>query len=186
MSLEEELREGTEHAHQSGEKGVGLTMTIVAVLLAMASLAGHRAHTEETVIQGERNTLWVNYDAKRTDSRMYDTAARLAALNPTGQELAAELKEKSRSEREGEPAKNGAPAKEGTDKIREHALELDAEMKLTQHRADFYDAAELFLEISIVLCSVAILAEMKLFWKLSFITTAIGLAVALWGALGIH
>jgi len=186
MSLEEELKEGAEHAHRSGEKGIGLTMAIVAVMLAMATLLSHRAHTEEGVIQGERNTLWVNYDAKRTDSRMYDAEAKLAALLPNGQELAAELKEKSKSEREGEPAKNGAPAKEGTDKIREHALELDAEMKLTQSRASFYDAAELFLEISIVLCSIALLAEMKLFWKLSFITTIIGLGVALWGMLGLH
>jgi hypothetical protein len=182
----EELKEGTEHAHSSGEKGIGLTMAVVAVMLAMATLLSHRAHTEEGVIQGERNTLWVNYDAKRTDSRMYDAEAKLAALLPNGQELAAELKEKSRSERDGEPAKNGAPAKEGTDKIREHALELDAEMKLTQRRASYYDAAELFLEISIVLCSIALLAEMKLFWKLSFITTIIGLGVALWGMLGIH
>ena len=186
MSLEEELKEGAEHAHRSGEKGIGLTMAIVAVMLAMATLLSHRAHTEEGVIQGERNTLWVNYDAKRTDSRMYDAEAKLAALLPNGQELAAELKERSKSEREGEPAKNGAPAKEGTDKIREHALELDAEMKLTQSRASFYDAAELFLEISIVLCSIALLAEMKLFWKLSFITTIIGLGVALWGMLGLH
>lgn len=186
MSLEEELKEGAERAHNSGEKRIGLTMAIVAVLLAMATLMGHRAHTEETVIQGERNTLWVNYDAKRTDARLYDTGAKLAALNPNGKELAAELKERSRTEREGEPAKNGATAKEGTDKIREHALELDAEMKLTQRRADLYDAAELFLEISIVLCSIALLAEMKLFWKLSFVSTAIGLGVALWGFLGLH
>ena len=34
-------------------------------------------------------------------------------------------------------------------------------MKVTQKRADFYDASELFLEISIVLCSISLLAEMK-------------------------
>jgi hypothetical protein len=186
MSLEEELKEGAENAHQRGEKGIGLTMAVVAVLLAMANLAGHRAHTEEGVVQGERNTLWVNYDSKRTDARFYDAESKLAALLPNGHELAAELKEKARSEREGEPARSGAPAKEGTDKIREHAQELDAEMKLAQRRADFYDAAELFLEISIVLCSIALLAEMKLFWKLSFITSAIGIGVALWGLLGVH
>jgi len=182
----EELKEGTEHAHHSGEKRIGLTMAIVAVLLAMATLLGHRAHTEEVVIQGERNTLWVNYDAKRTDARVYDAEAKLAALLANGQELAAELKEKAKIEREGEPAKNGTPAKEGTDKIREHAQELDAELKLTQRRAAYYDAAELFLEISIVLCSIALLAEMKLFWKLSFITTAVGIGVALWGMLALH
>ena len=117
---------------------------------------------------------------------MYDGEAKLAALAANGQELASEFKEKAKIEREGEPAKNGTPAKEGTDKIRDHALELDAEMKLTQRRANFYDGAELFLEMSIVLCSIALLAELKLFWKLSFISTAIGFGLMLWGLVGIH
>jgi hypothetical protein len=182
----EELKEGAEHAHESGQKSIGLTMAIVAVLLAVATLLGHRAHTEEVVIQGERNTLWVNYDAKRTDARVYDAEAKMAALLANGQELAAELKEKAKIEREGEPAKNGAAAKDGTDKIREHAQEKDAELKLTQQRAGFYDAAELFLEVSIVLCSIALLAEIKLFWKFSFITTGLGVGLVLWGLLAIH
>jgi Domain of unknown function (DUF4337) len=186
MSLEEELKEGAENAHQRGEKGIGLTMAVVAMLLAMANLAGHRAHTEEVVLQGERNTQWVNFDTKRMQRVVHEDFATLSASLPGAQEKAAEFREKARSEREGEPAKNGAPAKEGTEKIREKALELDAEMKSTQRRASFYDAAELFLEISIVLCSIALMAEMKLFWKLSFITTAIGVGVALWGFLGVH
>jgi hypothetical protein len=186
MSIEEELKEGVEHAHSSGEKRIGLTMAVVAVLLAMATLLGHRAHTEEVVLQGERNTQWVNFDTKRMQRIVHEDFATLSASLPGAQEKAAEFKEKAKIEREGEPAKDGAPAKEGTEKIREHALELDAEMKLTQQRANFYDGAELFLEISIVLCSIALLAEMKLFWKLSFISTILGVGIALWGMVGIH
>jgi Domain of unknown function (DUF4337) len=181
----EEMKEAAEHAHEKGEKRIGLTMAIVAVLLAVSTLLGHRAHTEETIIQGERNTLWVNYDSKRTDARSYAMGSKIAGLLPNGKELAAELKEMAKTEREGEPAKNGAPAKEGTDKIREHAVELDKELQLTQRRADFYDSAELFLEISIVLCSISLLAEAKLFWQLSFISTIIGVAVVLWGMAGV-
>jgi hypothetical protein len=40
--------------------------------------------------------------------------------------------------------------------------------------------------MSIVLCSIALLAELKLFWKLSFISTAIGFGLMLWGLVGIH
>src|SRR4029077_12995810 len=182
----EELKEGAEHAHEHGEKKIGLTMAIVAVLLAVATLLGHRAHTEEVVLQGERNTQWVNFDTKRMQRVVHEDFATLSASLPGAQEKAAEFKEKARLEREGERAKNGQPAKEGTEKIREHAQELDVEMKLTQRRANYYDGAELFLEISIVLCSIALLAEMKLFWRLSFITTIIGVAVALWGLIGLH
>ncbi len=180
----EELKEGAEHAHESGQNKIGLTMAIVAVLLAIATLLGHRAHTEEVVIQGERNTQWVNFDTKRAQRIMHEDFAILSGS--IAQERVAEFKEKARLEREGEPAKEGVPAKEGTEKIREKAQELDAEMKVTQKRADFYDSSELFLEFSIVLCSIALVAGMKSFWKLSFISTAIGLGLVLWGLLAIH
>lgn len=179
----EELKEQAEHAHHSGQKTVGLTMAVVAVLLATATLLGHRAHTEEVVLQGDRNTQWVNFDTKRMQRVVHEDFAILSSGLPGGAEKAAQFHEKAKIEKEGEPAKNGAAAREGTDEIRAKAQELDAEVKLTQRRADRYDAAELFLEISIVLCSIALLAEAKLYWRLSFISTAIGLVVAAWGAL---
>lgn len=186
MSLEEELKEGMEHANKSGEKRIGLTMAVVAVLLAVATLLGHRAHTEEVVLQGERNTQWVNFDTKRMQRVVHEDFAALSAALPGAQEKVAEFKEKAKIERDGEPAKDGAAAKEGTDKIREHAMELDAEMKLVQQRANFYDGSELFLEISIVLCSIALLAEMKTIWHLSFISTIAGIAIALYGMFAVH
>jgi Domain of unknown function (DUF4337) len=182
----EELKEGAEHAHHKGEKRIGLTMAIVAVLLAVATLLGHRAHTEEVVLQGDRNTQWVNFDTKRMQRIVHEDIAEVAALQPNSEKVVEKLKEKAKLEREGEPAKEGQPAREGTEKIREHAQELDAEMKVTQRRADFYDSGELFLEISIVLCSIALLAEMRLFWQLSFITTTIGVVVVVWGLIGVH
>src|ERR1700733_12755142 len=117
MSIEEELKEGVEHAHSSGEKKIGLTMAVVAVLLAMATLLGHRAHTEEVVLQGDRNTQWVNFDTKRMQRIVHEDFAILSASLPGAQEKAAKFKEKAKIEREGEPAKDGAPAKEGTEKI---------------------------------------------------------------------
>jgi hypothetical protein len=177
----EELKEEAEHAHHAGQKAIGLTMAIVAVLLAMATLLGHRAHTEEVVLQGDRNTQWVNFDTKRMQRTLHEDFAIMSAGLPNGEEKTAQFKEKAKIERDGEPGKDGAAAKEGTDKIRERAQELDAEMKLTQRRADYYDSAELFLEISIVLCSIALLAGTKLYWRLSFITTALGIGVAAWG-----
>ena len=63
---------------------------------------------------------------------------------------------------------------------------MERERDLVERRANYYDGAELFLEISIVLCSIALLAEAKLFWQLSFITTILGIGVALFGFLGVH
>ena len=88
MSLEEELQEGAEHAHQSGEKGIGLTMAIVAVLLAIATLMGHRAHTEEGLIQGKIVDEWNFYQAKHSRAHEYGAMAEVAALLPNGKDLA--------------------------------------------------------------------------------------------------
>lgn len=244
MSLEEELKEGAEHAHQSGEKGIGLTMAIVAVLLAMANLAGHRAHTEVGLIQGKIVDEWNFYQAKHSRAHEYGALAEISALLPNGKEVALKDYKKSLDEECGTPAEHGctspakdspilrslltptpsgsdskendksheatakadsgkeqtkghAPAEEhhenksasrkpGAVDIQESAKELEHDRDLVERRADFYDAAELFLEISIVLCSISLLAEMKLFWKLSFITTVIGVCVALWGFVGLH
>lgn len=177
----QELQEHTEHARHTGQKAIGLTTAIVAVLLAMATLAGHRAQTEVVVLQNERNTQWVNFDTKRMQRIIDEDFAVMSAGLPGGEEKAAQFKEKARIEREGEPAKNGAPAREGSEEIRKRAQELDGEMKLMQRREDRYDSAELFLEVSIVLCSIALLAESKLYWHLSFITTGLGIAAAAWG-----
>src|SRR5215467_12446157 len=177
----EELNENTEHARHSGHREIGLTTAIVAVLLAVATLLGHREHTEVVVLQGERNTQWVNFDTKRMQRILDEDFAALSTGLPGGDEKAALFKEKAKIEREGEPAKNGAAARPGTDEIRKEAEKLDAEMKVAEQRANRYDGAELFLEISIVLCSIALLAGARLYWQLSFISTALGIAFVCWG-----
>ena len=178
-----EMQEHTEHAQHSGQKAVGLTMAIVAVLLAIATLLSHRAHTEEVVLKGDANDQWSFFQAKNIRAHMYEADAKLAALLPEGKELASEFKEAGKVEREGAPAKNGKPAKEGADKIQERATDRDAETLLEGRRANYYDGAEHFLEVSIVLCSIALLAGNRMYWMLSFLSTVIGIAVAVWGLL---
>src|SRR5207248_11550822 len=53
-----EIQEQAEHAHHAGEKGIGLTTAIVAVLLAVATLLSHRSHTEEIKLQTQTNDQW--------------------------------------------------------------------------------------------------------------------------------
>src|SRR6266849_6208411 len=67
MSADElqELREHAEHAHHNPSlAAVSLTMAVLAVLVAVASLLGHRAHTEEVVLQTQWADKWAQYQAK--------------------------------------------------------------------------------------------------------------------------
>lgn len=239
-----ELQEQTEHAHHSGEKAIGLTMAVVAVLLALATLQGHRAHSEEILSVTQNVDEWAFYQAKHNRAYLFALTAELEAqlpdakdsalrnlkmsvdedcgtppakdctspllrknsASPILQRLVAESKpaavEKTETTEPGgkenhaatpgatEPAppKREKPAKESTGKegavqIQERASEHQKEVKLIERQTDFYDGSELFLEISIVLCSIALLAENRLYWKLSFISTVVGIAVAIWGVM---
>jgi hypothetical protein len=240
----EELKEGAEHAHEHGEKKIGLTMAIVAVLLAVATLLGHRAHTEEVKLQTKVNDGWGFYQAKHSRAHDYgkdaekevvnghrDLAARYLKVStdeecgvpvertctspvlkdsPVLQQFVKESHSPAAAEHVEEGKKSEAAAgnsgmrspeaespthekpakgsshKDGAVDIQDHTREMEKETDHVTNQANYYDGAELFLEISIVLCSIALLAEMKLFWRLSFITTIIGVVVALWGLIGLH
>src|SRR5258707_12215749 len=67
MSSEElnELQEHAEHAkHDPSMAPVSLTMAVLAVLVSVVSLGGHRAHTEEGVVQNKSTVQWAFYQAK--------------------------------------------------------------------------------------------------------------------------
>jgi hypothetical protein len=73
--------------------------------------------------------------------------------------------------------------KKGAVDIQEETTELEKETGLIDRQANRYNAAELFLEISIVLCSIALLTEARFYWRISFIATAVGVGLAVWGLL---
>jgi hypothetical protein len=249
MMNPEELKETAEHAHQKGEKEIGLTMAVVAVLLAITTLLSHRAHTEEVLIQGKASDTWNQYQAKHIRAYQFSIAAEQDSLIPNGHDTAINHFKKSTEEECGVPVEKGcqtpglkdekpspillqlakeaypdggknqkseeasaqsaegegeaghaeasgekhekageksgkkSAAKEGAKAIQKEARELENERDQAQHRANYYDAAELFLEVSIVLCSIGLLADDKLYWKLSFASTIAGIAVMLAGAL---
>jgi hypothetical protein len=58
------------HGGHGGEHGgrlvipVSITISILAVLVAAVTLLGHRAHTEEVLLQGKAFNQWAYYQAK--------------------------------------------------------------------------------------------------------------------------
>ena len=68
-----ELHEHAEHgALEPGLAPVTVTMAIFAVLVAAASLLGHRAHTEELLHQTKSTDQWAYYQAKDIRRRSYE------------------------------------------------------------------------------------------------------------------
>src|SRR5579862_1832248 len=64
MSSAEELQEHAEHAHEPFDKRVAATMAIIAAVLAVVSVLGHIATSEELLSQQKASDQWAYYQAK--------------------------------------------------------------------------------------------------------------------------
>jgi len=89
MSAEEihEMHEQAEHAaHDPSLLPVTFTMAVLAVVLAATTLLGHRAHTEELLLQSKASDQWAYYQAKSIRQHSYevflDTLAVTAVRDP--------------------------------------------------------------------------------------------------------
>ncbi len=160
----QEISESIEKARDANESRIGLTMAVVAVLLAIATMLGHRAHTEEVLIQTKANDQWAYYQAKTIRAHMYEADAEMAALFPHGEQKSEDFK------------KRGEDQRKGAEEVRKEAEAKEQETDVTSHKANQFDTAEIFLEISIVLCSITLLTRKKLFFLISFVSTVVGIA----------
>jgi hypothetical protein len=165
----QELRESAERAREDKSlAGVSLTMAVFAVLVAVASLLGHRAHTEEVVLQAKASDQWAYYQAKNI--RGHEDELFVAANSGV-----AGVRDKYAQEAE--------RYKHEKDEIQNEARKLEIEVATERKRADRYDLAEVFLEIGLVITSITLLSGRRIFWYLGMVFGVIGIAVAVSGAM---
>jgi hypothetical protein len=165
----DEIKESSEKAREAGEKTIGLTMAIIAVLLALATMLGHRTHTEEVLIQTKANDQWAYYQAKNIRSHLYQANSDMARLIKGDAAIAENFGNQA------EDQKHGAEA------VRAKAEDLEKEVAQTSRRAGRFDASEIFLEVAIVLCSITLLTGRRSYWMVSFVSSAVGIAFLITG-----
>ena len=175
MGVEEELHELQEHAehgkHNPDAAPVSLTMAILAVVVATVSLLGHRAHTEEVILQNKVSDGWAYYQAKNIRRNSDQIAADLATVIASKDaEQVSKIKEKYEAE---------------SDRYKDELKDLDAEARKLQseqdvvrRHADRFDLGEVFLEIALVVTSITLLSGKRWFWFLGIILGICGSAVA--------
>jgi hypothetical protein len=174
MSAGEELKELKERAEKAKEeKGlapVSLTMAVVAVLVATVSLLGHRAHTEEILLQNKTTDEWAFYQAKNLRRNnleaLNDMLSALEGKNEKAEQVSKHF--------EGDIEKY----REEQTEIQNEARKLEDELRYESRRANRFDLAEVFLEISLVVTSITLLTGRTPFWMLGIGLAAAGIVVA--------
>jgi len=176
--MSEELSELQEHAEHAKDNPtlapVSVTMAVLAVLVAVVTLVGHRAHTEEVVLQAKASDQWAYYQAKNIRRHTDELFTDLTSVQATTDASAlAKLREKYSGE--------ASRYKDEQKGIEDKAHEMEAEVATERNRADRYDLAEVFLEVGLVITSITLLSGRRLFWYLGVLLGVIGIGLAATG-----
>ncbi len=168
-----ELQEHAEHgAHEASMRPVAFTMAVLAVLVAITTVLGHRTHTEAVLDQNRATDQWNEYQAKKI--RSYNTslsADLLGVLSVADKDKAAKVA-KGYSDHQ-------AKWNDDLEKDQEKAKEFEKKVEEAEARADRFDLGEALLEIGLVITSVTLLTRSRIYWLLGLIFAVGGILSAL-------
>ena len=172
-----EMQEHAEHAHHDPTVApVTMTMAILAVLVAIVSLLGHRAHTEEVLLQNRSTDQWSFYQAKNIRRHSDEQFAELASvLSAKDAESVKKFHEKYQQEAE--------LYRDELKELEAKGHEIEAEIALEQRRGNRFDLGEVLLEIALVVTSITLMTGRRFFWAFGIISAGAGLLVAATGLL---
>ena len=169
-----EAQELKEHAEQGGESAlrpVAFTMSVLAVLVAITTVMGHRTHTEAVLYQGKASDQWNEYQAHRIRAHETDLAMeQLTYASVDDKAKAAELEKKYA----GELTKREETSKDD----REKAEAFDKRVEQAELRANRFDLGEALLEIGLVITSVTLLTRSRIYWYFGIVFSLAGIVSA--------
>ena len=159
-----ELQEHAEHgAHESTLRPVAFTMSVLAVLVAVTTVLGHRTHTEAVLNQNKATDQWNEYQAHKIRSNdTFLAADLLSVVTVAGQETP-----QRRSRRATPSTRPSGPIRRRMTWRKPRRLQ--AKVEQAEARADRFDLGEALLEIGLVITSVTLLTHRRIYWHFGMI-----------------
>ena len=168
----QELQEHAEHgAHESSLRPVAFTMSVLAVLVAVTTVLGHRTHTEAILYQNKATDQWNEYQAHKIRSNETELASDLMGVVSLGNKDAATKIQKAYADHQ----------KKWADELKDEqgqAQAIEKKVEQSEARADRFDLGEALLEIALVVTSVTLLTRSRIYWYLGVVFSALGVVSA--------
>ena len=176
-----EVQEFANQMKESGEgdqslKTISLGISILAVLVAMVTVLGHRSHTEAVLMQSRAGDQWNLYQAKKIRMDNLSVSLDLLAIQPTINAAATAAKTE---EYKGHIEKWKSDLADEQEK----AHEFEREVTLAEAHAARYDLGEALLQIAVVLCSTTLFTRKQAYFLLGLTLGVGGIIVAVSGLL---
>jgi hypothetical protein len=169
-----EIHHESGHAIDPIGQRVGVMAAILAVALAIVSIASHRTHTAAIISKSAANDKWAQYQSTRVKFHSLELGETLAGL-VKGQDGAAQVladygRQKKKYEKEGA-------------EIMEDARRADEMAEADEHRALRYDFGEGLLEIALVVTSLYFISHKNMFPVMGVVAGIARMAIAATGLL---
>ncbi len=172
----DEVQEFAKQMKESGEGGeslktISLGISILAVLVAMVTVLGHRSHTEAVLMQSRAGDMWNEYQAKKIRMDNLSVDVDLLALQPSNDPAAVTAKTK-------EYKAHIEKWKSDLAEEQEKAQEFEKEVNHAEAQAARYDLGEALLQIAVVLCSITLFTRKRTYFLMGLALGVAGIAVA--------
>jgi len=170
-----EMQEFSNQMKEAGEEGASLTkislaISILAVLVAMVTVLGHRTHTDAVLSQARASDMWNEYQAKNIRFYQAGVAIKSLTLQP-GPDASATQKQVAEYRSQQDKWKDDLAEEQSK------AREYEADVESAERKATRYDLGEALLQIGVVLCSITLFTRRRLYF-------AMGLTLGVAGLLG--
>jgi Domain of unknown function (DUF4337) len=167
QEFSKQMKEGAEESLNS----ILLAISILAVLVAMVTVVGHRSHTEAVLMQGKATDQWNEYQAKKIRMENLSATVELMPLQPT-------IDAKGTAELLAKDKTHIAKWNDDLKELQASATEFEGEVKHAEAQAVRFDLGEALLQISVVLSSITLFTRKRSYFLGGLLLGVIGLVIA--------
>jgi hypothetical protein len=167
----------TGHGHTDDEFGrrVGVIVGVIGIILAVVTIASHRAHTAAVIARTEANDQWSFFQSKKLREHLAEIGSSLANGLASDPDRIQGLVEKLNKDHD--------RYAHDSEEIEKEARAKEADSEHEERRALRLDMGEGFLELGLVLSSLYFLSKRRLFPALGGIAAIIGTGLGIAGFL---
>jgi hypothetical protein len=167
--VEHHVKEAADHVRHPFDRKVAGSMAVIAAALAIVSVLANTTSTEQVLLQQAASEQWAFAQAKST--RRYESDVGRDILTAIGTPAAQKISQ--------EYAANISRYEKEMDEIRQNAKVFQEKSRLRGLEALWLNIGEVFLQMAIVLASLAILARRHLVWRAGLVAAAVGGTIAI-------
>jgi hypothetical protein len=168
-----EVEISAEHANDPFGRRVGVMVAVIGIILAVVTIASHRAHTATVIAKTEASDQWAFFQAKKTREHLVDIGAGLATALGGERDNVRDLAKGYLKDRERYKAE--------ADAIQIEARAKEAQSAAEERRALWLDVGEGLLELGLVLSSLYFLSKRRFFPLFGAIAALSGIVVGVAG-----